>query len=175
MGSDILAAGVPPRYFLIGLGMFLTFLQIGNDVLFPDRIAASSLAAVCTVDFAASQQVTGSLFADMAQLMALLHIQRFGNVIQDEFIFHCNTPQTRFVGAKPACALLGFCSFQIFLYGLLSRVLSVLPSFLSKIPQMANTSRELEYPVILGEMAKSIGITGILRRNDKYRKRTLRY
>ena len=70
----------------------MSVLLEGYHVSFSDGIRVGPLAGILTGDLAAAQEIPGSLFADVAELVKLLH----GQLVRDFTpidVVHSNTPQ----------------------------------------------------------------------------------
>lgn len=94
------------------------------------------LAGILAGDLAAAQKIPGGLFADVAELVKLLHGQLIGEFAPVDVV-HSNTPQ------KMICR----CS-NLPVYCLLDVVLSVLSAALSKNVILAAYEPKPESPVI---------------------------
>ena len=84
----------------------MSVLREGYHASFSDGIRVGPLAGILTGDLAAAQEIPGGLFADVAELVKLLH----GQLVRDFApvdVVHSNTPQKRFVGVR-TCLCIAF-------------------------------------------------------------------
>ncbi len=92
IAAGIVAAGVPARRGLIRLRVLLPVFQESDHVFLSDSIRVRPLAGILTGDLAAAQEISGGLFADVAELVKLLHGQLVGDFAPVDVV-HSNTPQ----------------------------------------------------------------------------------
>ena len=90
--TGIVAAGVPARRGLVRLRELLPVLQESDHVFLSDGIRMGPFAGIPAGDLAAAQEIPGSLFADVAELVKLLHGQLVGDFAPVNVV-HSNTPQ----------------------------------------------------------------------------------
>ncbi len=107
MAAGIVAAGVPARRGFIRLRELLPILEESDHVFFSDGIRVGPLAGILTGDLAAAQEIPGSLFADVAELVKLFHGQLVGDFAPVDVV-HSNTPQNGFVGVRTGLCI-AFC------------------------------------------------------------------
>ena len=88
----IVAAGVPARWGLIRLRVLLPVFQKSDHVFLSDGIRMGPFAGIPAGDLAAAQEIPGSLFADVAELLKLLYGQLVGDIAPVDVV-HSNTPQ----------------------------------------------------------------------------------
>ena len=84
----------------------MSVLLEGYHVFLSDGIRMGPLAGILTGDLTAAQEIPGGIFADMAELIKLLH----GQLVRDFApvdVVHSNTPQKRFVGVR-TCLCIAF-------------------------------------------------------------------
>ena len=92
MAAGIVAAGVPARRGLVRLRVLLPVFQESDHVFLSDGIRMGSLAGILAGDLTAAQEIPGSLFADVAELVKLLHGQLVGDFAPVDVVYS-NTPQ----------------------------------------------------------------------------------
>lgn len=92
MAAEIVAAGVPARRGFIRLWELLSVFKKSDHVFLSDSIRMGSLAGIPAGDLAAAQKIPCGLFADVAELVKLLHGQLVGEFVPVDVV-HSNTPQ----------------------------------------------------------------------------------
>ena len=90
--AGIVATGVPARWGFIRLRVLLPVLQVRDHVFFSDGITMRPFAGIFAGDLPAAQEIPGGLFADVAELVKLLHGQFVGDFAPVDVV-HSNTPQ----------------------------------------------------------------------------------
>ena len=100
------AVGVPARRGFVRLRVLLLVFQECDYVFLSDGIRMGLLAGIFAGDLAASQETSCGLFADVAELVKLLHGQFVGDFAPVDVV-HSNTPQKRFVGVR-TCLCIAF-------------------------------------------------------------------
>ena len=92
MAAGIVAAGVPARRGLVRLRVLLPVSQKSDHVFLSDGIRMGPFAGIFAGDLTAAQEIPCGLFADVAELVKLLHGQLVGDFAPVDVV-HSNTPQ----------------------------------------------------------------------------------